>query len=204
MHAGSISPLPRHLHDSCCECGEHCTNVGKEGHAEKLLGELSGIRTALENNLNALGVKNFSVPDTLKLMMPACAGISEMSLALKHFIKKDGVHFTEDGIKCLANGYLATPSGSHLVPRNKILPESLLFQVVSRELTTGGDSSLRLAPAGQPTTTKPTCKAMAVMEAETKPSHRRTLGANGPKSQKGERPHTTRHPIWVGPRGAVK
>ncbi len=42
-----LAPLPRHLHDSCCECGEHCTNVGKEGHAEKLLGELSGIRTAL-------------------------------------------------------------------------------------------------------------------------------------------------------------
>jgi hypothetical protein len=98
-----LAPLPRHLHDSCCECGDHCTNVGKEGHAEKLLGELSGIRTALENNLNALGVKNFSVPDTLKLMMPACVGISEMSLALKHFIKKDGVHFTEDGTKCLAN-----------------------------------------------------------------------------------------------------
>jgi hypothetical protein len=36
-------------------------------------------------------------------MMPACIGISEIALSLKHFIKKDGVHFNDDGMKCLAN-----------------------------------------------------------------------------------------------------
>jgi hypothetical protein len=99
--------------------------------------------------------------------------------------------------------YLATPPGSSLAFRNKILPESLLFQVGSREPITGGDSSPQSAPADQPTTTKPICKAMVVMVAETKRNHRRTRGANGPKSQKRERLNT-RPLTGVGPRGAEK
>jgi hypothetical protein len=77
--------------------------VGKEGHAEKLLGELNVIRTCLTNTLNNLGIKNYSVPDILNLMMPACIGIAEYALSLKHLIKDDGVHLNEDGLRCLAN-----------------------------------------------------------------------------------------------------
>jgi hypothetical protein len=70
-HLCLLSPLPRHLHAGCCKSTDHCTNVGKEGHAEKILGELNGIRTSCENTLNHFGIKNYSMPDLLKLMMPA-------------------------------------------------------------------------------------------------------------------------------------
>ncbi len=83
-HLCLLSPLPRHLHDGCCKSTDHCTNVGNEGHAEKILGELNGIRTSCENTLNHFGIKNYSMPDLLKLMMPACTGISEYALSLKH------------------------------------------------------------------------------------------------------------------------
>jgi hypothetical protein len=102
-HLCLLSPLPRHLHDGCCKSAEHCTNVGKDGHAEKILGELNAIRTSCENTLNHFGIKNYSMPDLLKLMMPACIGISEYALSLKHLFKDDGVHLNADGMRCLAN-----------------------------------------------------------------------------------------------------
>ncbi len=43
------------------------------------------------------------MPDLLKLMMPACIGISEYALSLKHLFKDDGVHLNADGLRCLAN-----------------------------------------------------------------------------------------------------
>jgi hypothetical protein len=91
------------MHTGCCNSSDHCTNVGKEGHAEKLLGELNAIRISLANTLNNLGIKNYTVPDILHLMMPACIGIAEYALSLKHLIKDDGVHLNEDGLRCLAN-----------------------------------------------------------------------------------------------------
>ncbi len=51
-----------------------------------------------------MGIKDFSIPDILKLSMPACAGIPEYAKALKTLMKKDGVHFTEYGYSCLASG----------------------------------------------------------------------------------------------------
>jgi hypothetical protein len=101
-HLCLLSPLPRHLHVGCCSCSEHCTNVKKDAHAEKLLGELNAIRTTCMNTMNNLGIKNYTIPDILKQMMPACVGIGEYALALKHLIKDDGVHLNEDGLRCLA------------------------------------------------------------------------------------------------------
>jgi hypothetical protein len=97
-------PLPRHLHSRCCASLDHCTNVDSEKHAETMLGELNGIRTACIANLELVGIKNFSVPDIVKLSMPACTGIPEYAAALKDLMGKDGVHFTEAGYKCLASG----------------------------------------------------------------------------------------------------
>ncbi len=52
-------PLPRHLHSRCCASLDHCTNVDTEKHAETMLGELNGIRTACIANLELVGIKNF-------------------------------------------------------------------------------------------------------------------------------------------------
>jgi hypothetical protein len=103
-HLVFTPPLPRHLHDRCCGSVEHCTNVGSEKHAEKMLASLNAIRSACVSNLEILGIKDFTVPDILKLSMPACAGISEYAEALKTHMKKDGVHFTASGYSCLASG----------------------------------------------------------------------------------------------------
>ncbi len=91
-------PLPRHLHSCCCPSLDHCTNVDTEKHAETMLGELNGIRTACTANLETVGIKNFSVLDIVKLSMPACTGIPEYAAALKDLMSKDGVHSRRLGI----------------------------------------------------------------------------------------------------------
>jgi hypothetical protein len=116
-HLVFTPPLPRHLHDGCCTSVEHCTNIGSEKHAENMLASLNAIKTACGTNLENLGVKDFTVPDMLKLSMPACAGISEYAQALKTHMKKDGVHFTASGYSCLASGlsrhlHTLTPTGT--------------------------------------------------------------------------------------------
>ncbi len=78
---------------------------------------MNAIRTACVSNLETLGVKDFTVPDILKLSMPACAGISEYAEALKTNMKKDGVHFSASGYSCLASGLTRhlrtlTPTGT--------------------------------------------------------------------------------------------
>jgi hypothetical protein len=104
-HIVFTPPLPRHLHSRCCTCEDHCTNVGTAKHAEAMLGELNGIRNACVTNLEMTGIKDFSVPDIVKLSMPACTGIPEYAAALKDLMSSDGVHFTESGYRCLASGF---------------------------------------------------------------------------------------------------
>jgi hypothetical protein len=104
-HIVFTPPLPSHLHSRCCTLKEHCTNNGTEKHAETMLGELNGIRNACVTNLETAGMKDFSVPDIVKLSMPACTGIPEYAAALKDLMSSDGVHFTESGYRCLASGF---------------------------------------------------------------------------------------------------
>jgi hypothetical protein len=106
-HLVLTPPMPRHIHDRCCLSLDHCTNVGTEKHAEKMLGHVNTLRTACISNLEQIGAKKFSVPDVVKLAMPACIGIPEYAAALKSLMKPDGVHFTDSGYSCIANG-LAT------------------------------------------------------------------------------------------------
>jgi hypothetical protein len=40
-HLVLTPPLPCHLHNGCCSSRDHCTNVGSEKHAEKMLGSLN-------------------------------------------------------------------------------------------------------------------------------------------------------------------
>jgi hypothetical protein len=69
-----------------------------------MLGNVNSLRTACISNLELIGAKNFSVPDVVKLTMPACTGIPEYAAALKSLMKPDGVHFTESGYSCIAAG----------------------------------------------------------------------------------------------------
>jgi hypothetical protein len=76
---------------------DHCTNIGSEKHAENMFGKLNAIRIACTSNLETIGLKNFLVPDNIKLSMAGCVGIPEYAAALKANMKKDGIHFTESG-----------------------------------------------------------------------------------------------------------
>ncbi len=105
-HLVLTPPLLRHLHNGCCNSAEHCTNVGSEKHAETMLGKLDSIRTALVSNLELIGQKDFSVPDLIKLSMPACTDRSEYAAALKSHMSSDGVHFSESGYDCLTVGLI--------------------------------------------------------------------------------------------------
>jgi hypothetical protein len=103
-HLVLTPPLPRHFHNGCCLSSDHCTNVGSEKHAEKMLGSLNAIKTACASNLDSIGQIDYSVPDLIKLSMPACTGLPEYAAALQTHMCSDGVHFTDSGYKCLASG----------------------------------------------------------------------------------------------------
>ncbi len=89
-HLVLTPPLPRHLHDGCCNSAEHCTNVGSENHAESMLGKLDSIRTALVSNLELIGQKDFSVPHLIKLSMPACTDRSEY-VKISHELRRSSL-----------------------------------------------------------------------------------------------------------------
>jgi hypothetical protein len=57
-HLVLTPPMPRHIHDRCCLSLDHCTNVGTEKHAEKMLGHVNTLRTACISNLEQIGAKN--------------------------------------------------------------------------------------------------------------------------------------------------
>ncbi len=122
LHLVLTPPLPRHLHDSCCNSAEHCTNVGSENHAESMLGKLDSIRTALVSNLELIGQKDFSVPDWIKLSMPACTSRSEYAAALKTHMSSDGVHFSESGYDCLTTGLISHIKDAALSKNQKPSP----------------------------------------------------------------------------------
>jgi hypothetical protein len=101
-HLVFMPPLPIHLYDKCCPSLDHCTNIGSEKHAENMLGKLNAIRTACLSILETIGLKNFSVPDIIKLSLPACVGLPEYAAALKVLMKDDGIHFKASRHICIA------------------------------------------------------------------------------------------------------
>jgi hypothetical protein len=129
-HLTFLPPMPRHLYTGCCDSGEHCTNVNCENHAAKMMGHLNALRTSCVANLQGIGIKDFSVPDMIKLMMPACTGIPEYLAALKHMSATDGVHFTEDGYRCIANAILthAAHTTENAVTDQKSAPFSFVTE----------------------------------------------------------------------------
>jgi hypothetical protein len=204
-HLVFTPPLPRHLHNGCCSSAEHCTNVGSEKHAEKMLASLNAIRTACVSNLETLGVKDFTVPDILKLSMPACASISEYAEALKTHMKKDGVHFTASGYSCLASDL-----SKHLrtLTPEKSLPPASLFQTPRRtgsSRSTGAALCRQWALRDPSTTGLHTCNPTQRLAL---PKHGRgemegkyllpLRPVNEPVFQKRPRPHALHAPGWAG------
>jgi hypothetical protein len=176
-HLVLTPPLPRHLHDSCCNSAEHCTNVGSENHAESMLGKLDSIRTALVSNLELIGQKDFSVPDWIKLSMPACTSRSEYAAALKTHMSSDGVHFSESGYDCLTTGLISHIKDAALSKNQKPTPAG--FSTLSGAKRSGKQSFYWrgfVSPIG---TGRPTNHKAAYKQSHSNPAAGRGSGAGG-------------------------
>jgi hypothetical protein len=59
-----IPPLPHFLFAGCCSAPGHSTNVNNEGHAQKLLTDIIGLRTCLKKFVASLSLGNCRVMDS--------------------------------------------------------------------------------------------------------------------------------------------
>jgi hypothetical protein len=155
------------------------------------------------NTLNNLGIKNYAVPDILKLMMPACVGIGEYALALKHLIKDDGVHLNEDGLRCLANA-LNTLTDSQKTKSEK--PDTVRLSAFSGTRQRTFYWRGFVSPVG---TSRPTNHSKAYLQSHSSHGGRnlaippQNAGGKWPKEAKGK-PFRYPAPYRGGPKGAKK
>ncbi len=71
-------------------------------YVSSLLQETLALRGVCKTSIQALGKKNGWVPDLVGNLLPACNGIQEKAVGLKHIMSADGVHFTKHGYEKLA------------------------------------------------------------------------------------------------------
>jgi hypothetical protein len=99
-----IPPMPRWIFERCCDDPGHCTNFGSENYMQKLLTDFMTLRRVLIRQMVSMGVKNFKVMDSC--CTTTCAPTSNTTTqldGLRAVSEKDGVHFTSEGCRNLAN-----------------------------------------------------------------------------------------------------
>jgi hypothetical protein len=96
------SPIPRFLFNGCCSSPDHCVGTDDDVYVSSLLQETLALRNVCKSALQALGKKNAWVPDLVGNLLPACNGLKEKAVGLKHIMSADGVHFTKHGYEKLA------------------------------------------------------------------------------------------------------
>jgi hypothetical protein len=93
-----IPPLPRFLFAGCCSASGHSTNVNKDGHAQRLLTDIIGLRTCLKKFVAGLGLENCCVMDCCCVTDCApTANITTRLDALRTVTANDSVHFSSLG-----------------------------------------------------------------------------------------------------------
>jgi hypothetical protein len=98
-----IPPLPRYLFDPCCQQEGHCTNVGMQSHAGKLLGDVMALRNRLKRTMvSKLGSRVWITDSCCPTGEAADMNIPERITALRDVCAKDGVHFTLTGYRNVA------------------------------------------------------------------------------------------------------
>ncbi len=104
-----VPPLPRYLYGGCCKLAGHCSNVTKQDHAGKLLGEVTGLRNCLKQHIAGLGLANCRVLDTC--CVASCIPTADLQTrisALKEVTAKDHIHFTVEGYANVVKQVLST------------------------------------------------------------------------------------------------
>jgi len=96
------SPIPRLLFNGCCLSEEHCIGTDKPDYVNALLQDTLAFRGVCKNALLAMGKKTSWVPDFVGNLLPACNGVVEQAVGLKHIMAADGVHFTPHGYEKIA------------------------------------------------------------------------------------------------------
>jgi hypothetical protein len=99
-----IPPMLRWIFERCCDDPGHCTNFGSENYGQKLLTDFMTLRGVLIRHMVGMGVKNFKVMDSC--CTTTCAPTSNTTArldGLRAVSEKDGVHFTSEGCRNLAN-----------------------------------------------------------------------------------------------------
>jgi hypothetical protein len=98
-----VPPAPRYLFSPCCENPSHCTNIGEESHAEKLLGETIALRSVLKKALLPRGLGRMWIVDTCYMVADVDdSTVTERLKCLKNLSSPDGVHFTVTGYNNMA------------------------------------------------------------------------------------------------------
>jgi hypothetical protein len=104
-----IPPLPRYLYKGCCPDKGHCTNIGSQGHASRLLSATIKLRGVLKKKLGAGTVSNCWVMDTCCMTPDPDSKSQGEKLDSLHLVgATDGVHFTPDGYASIAKNICET------------------------------------------------------------------------------------------------
>jgi len=120
-----LPPLPRYLHNACCEEEGHCEGVDLPTHAPDLLGKCQGIRKLVKEYM----VSKYGgvwVPDTVQQLLPECSNLGSLANGLKDLYARDNVHLTKQGyskvadiiVECIKTKFSASvsvsgPQGGH-------------------------------------------------------------------------------------------
>ncbi len=102
-----IPPLPRFLFSGCCSQPGHSVNVHKDGHAQKLLTDIIGLRNCLKKFVASLGLGNCRVLDSC--CVTDCASTANITVrldALRTVTANDRVHFSSVGYDNLVRNIL--------------------------------------------------------------------------------------------------
>jgi len=153
-----VPPLPRYLFSGCCSNNDHCTNLGEEGHAKKLLGRIEHARGVIKGALVRSGIERFWLVDGVGLLAggsgTGCSAISDPE-SLRRYLGADGVHLSQEGYRRVADGLLKIAAEKHASPPKKD-PENrgaywrgFLSPVGSLERTRPGGESGQGAAGGR-------------------------------------------------------
>jgi hypothetical protein len=116
-----VPPLPRYLYGGCCRLAGHCSNVSKQDHPGKLLGEVTGLRNCLKQHIAGLGLVNCRVLDTC--CVASCTPTADLQTrvsALKEVTAKDHIHFTAEGYANLVQQVLSTRNPPQTTPSHRL------------------------------------------------------------------------------------
>jgi hypothetical protein len=115
-----LPPFPRYLISQCCSDINHCTNADDKDFSESLLAGFVCLKNELIKHLVRLGVVNFKVMDSCCVTTcPTTANNSERLRELRGVYNSDGVHFTADGHKNLANRIIGCLKPLLATPKKK-------------------------------------------------------------------------------------